>query len=95
MPGGRVPGGRPRWNVSGPWGDKDPLIRWLRALSVLAILVLVIYVVLFRPDLPLVALLMGAVLLQLGYEVAIPGLARGAKSADESDIEHAHDQRKD
>lgn len=77
--------------MSGLWRSRDPLLRWLRALSVVAFLTLVVVVVLRSGavDIPLVALLSGAVLLQLGYEVIIPGLTRGAKSADQRDEEAA------
>ena len=64
------------------WPSHDPVLRWLRALAVLAVLALVVLIVgvgviADRPiDLPLVALLCGVVLLQLGYEVIIPGLTK-------------------
>jgi hypothetical protein len=59
-------------------------------MSVIAFLALVIIVVLDpvrSGDVPLVALLSGAVLLQLGYEVAIPGLQRreDQRTTDEDD----------
>ena len=71
------------------WPSWDPVLRWLRVLAVLAILGLVILIVgvgviAARPiDLPLVALLCGVVLLQLGYEVIIPGLTKPKDDDDE------------
>ena len=71
------------------WPSRDPVLRWLRVLAVLAILGLVILIVgvgviADRPiDLPLVALLCGVVLLQLGYEVIIPGLTKSKDDDDE------------
>lgn len=70
-----------------PWG-RDSLLRWLRALSVLAFLALVVVVVLDPTrgnDLTLVALLSGATLLQLGYEVGIP-LLGGRRKDDDDDV---------
>jgi antibiotic biosynthesis monooxygenase (ABM) superfamily enzyme len=70
------------------WPSHDPVLRWLRALAVLAVLMLVVLVVgvgviADRPiDLPLVALLCGVVLLQLGYEVIVPGLSGKPKDDD-------------
>jgi peptidoglycan/LPS O-acetylase OafA/YrhL len=63
------------------WGKNstDPILRALRVISVISFLILVSVVVLDQgrpPDLPLTALLVGAVLLQLGYEVIVPGLSR-------------------
>jgi hypothetical protein len=77
------------------WHD-DPLLRWLRALSVisfLSLVILVVQTVLSRPEvnpndfLALAGLLAGAVLLQLGYEVTIPGLVKraGSKAEDKDD----------
>jgi hypothetical protein len=68
------------------WGGRDPLVRWLRVVSIVAFLGLVVIVVLDPvrgSDLPLVALLSGAVLLQLGYEVVIPGLSRPRKDDED------------
>lgn len=54
------------------------MLRTLRVIGVVAFLALVVIVVI-DPDradnLPLIGLLVGAVLLQLGYEVALPGIA--------------------
>lgn len=55
-------------------------------LAILALVVLVVGVgiVADRPiDLPLVALLCGVVLLQLGYEVIIPGLTKPRDDDDD------------
>ena len=71
-----------------PWGGPDKLLRWLRAISVMAFLTLVCVIVLDPArgsDLTLIALLSGAVLLQLGYEVVIPGITRRGKGDDEHD----------
>ena len=71
------------------WPARDPVLRWLRVLAVLAILALVVLIVgvgviANRPvDLPLVGLLLGVVLLQLGYEVIIPGLTRPKDDDDD------------
>lgn len=72
------------------WGGRDPLLRWLRVLAVVAFLGLVVIVVLDPvrgDDLPLVALLSGAVLLQLGYEVAVPGLSKRPPAEPPDDAE--------
>lgn len=69
------------------WG-RDPIVRWLRTFSVLAFLGLIIVVVLDparASDTPLVALLAGVILVQLGYEIAIPGLTRIRKDEDDRD----------
>ena len=66
----------------------DPLIRWLRVISVVAFLALVALVVLDpirSSNIPLAALLIGACLLQLGYEVVVPGLNRPDRPRDERD----------
>jgi hypothetical protein len=58
---------------------RDPILRILRIVSVISFLIIMAIVILdnSRPnDLPLAALLAGAVLLQLGYEVVVPGLDR-------------------
>ncbi len=65
------------------WGTGDPILRWLRVLAVLAsigLFVSLIGALILDPtrddNLPLDALLAGVVLLQLGYQVFIPGLSR-------------------
>jgi high-affinity Fe2+/Pb2+ permease len=78
--------------MSGLWGGPDPLVRWLRLISVVAFLVLIVVLVLDPTrsgDLPLQALLVGAILLQLGYEVAVPGLQRSDRK------EPPHERRDD
>jgi hypothetical protein len=74
--------------LSNAWNGRDPLLRWLRVISILAFLAILVVVVLDparAADTPLVALLSGAVLLQLGFEVVVPGFAKGARSADQED----------
>jgi hypothetical protein len=61
--------------MAGPgWGGSDPLLRALRAISLAAFLAIFVVVV-ADPDramnLALVAFLAGAILLQLGYDVAL------------------------
>ena len=71
------------------WGS-DPLLRWLRVISIVAFLTLIVIVVLDparASDLPLVGLLVGAILLQLGYEVVLPGITdRRSKPRDKDDV---------
>lgn len=69
------------------WSGADPLVRVLRSISILALLGLLSLVVADRSrqnDWPLVALLVGAVVLQLGYDVAlrIPGILEPRKNGD-------------
>ncbi len=73
---------------------RDPVLRWLRVLAIVAVLGLVILIVgvgviANRPvDVPLVALLVGINSLWLGYEVFIPGLG-AAKQPDDDEDEKA------
>lgn len=72
--------------MSGTWGGKDPLLRVLRAISILAFLVLIAVVVLDpgRTDATTLApILAGAILLQLGYAVVVPGLSKRDKDDDD------------
>jgi hypothetical protein len=70
------------------WGGRDPLVRWLRVVAVVAFLAL-LGVIVLDPirgnDLPLVALLSGAVLLQLGYEVSVPFISKPRKDEHDDD----------
>lgn len=65
------------------WRTGDPILRWLRILSVIASLGLFVSLIgslVIDPsrddNLPLDALLAGVILLQLGYDIFIPGLSR-------------------
>lgn len=74
--------------MTGPSWGTDPLLRWLRAISVVAGLILLSSLFIDRshpPELALVLSLGGMILLQLGYEVFIPGLSRGGKPKDDDD----------
>lgn len=68
------------------WRTGDPILRWLRILSVIASLGLFVSLIgslVIDPsrddNLPLDALLAGVILLQLGYDIFIPGLSRRAR----------------
>ena len=69
---------------------RDPLLRWLRIISVIAFLGLITLVVLDpvrSSNIPLAALLVGACLLQLGYEVVVPGLTDRRKPPADDDAD--------
>lgn len=71
------------------WGGLDPVQRVLRAVAILAFLALLALVVIdpTRRDATLDALLLGAILLALGYPVALklPGLAAKDKPKEPPD----------
>lgn len=67
---------------------KDPLLRALRAMSILAFIALLCYVVAVKEqvDVTVVGFLVGAIIIQLGYDalVGVPGvvLKRAGGTAD-------------
>jgi hypothetical protein len=82
--------------VSGPelW-TRDPLLRALRTVSLVAFLALTALVIIdpSRADNPTRAMLIGAVLLQLGYEVVIKLPQIVARRLDSGDKEDGDDAR--